>query len=144
MNIARTYEDFICLEERTAALYLELSVAFICVPELSWFWVDMAMDEKVQAGLLYRCREIGLFADTLPDEDQLTEFRILFDELEGVVRQGGLSVDDAFAVAERLERSTISDVCLSLTAAIPSRKKLHLSTERRMDALRHARQRFKA
>src|SRR5687767_8038502 len=103
---------------------------------LSWFWVDMAMGEKVQAGLLHHCCKNGLFADTLPNEDQLAELRTLFDELESVVGQGGLSVDDAFAVAERLERSPINNVCASLTAPIdvsdhPARKNLNLSTEGR-------------
>jgi hypothetical protein len=67
MNVTKVYDGFIGLEDRTAALYLELSIRFFDNPELSWFWVEMAMEEKQHAGMLQHCREAGVFAAQLPD-----------------------------------------------------------------------------
>ena len=50
----------------TKGFHLELSVRFFDNPELSWFWVDMAMEEKQHTSMLQHCREAGVFASERP------------------------------------------------------------------------------
>jgi len=66
MNASKIYDGFIRFEERSASLYMELSVRFFDNPELRWFWIEMAMEEKQHAGMLQHCREAGVFASELP------------------------------------------------------------------------------
>lgn len=73
MNATEVYEGFVRFEERSAELYLDLSVRFADTLEVRWFWVEMAMEEKQHAGMLQHCREAGVFANELPGEDQITK-----------------------------------------------------------------------
>ncbi|HEY7532235.1 MAG TPA: hypothetical protein VH681_05555, partial [Nitrospiraceae bacterium] len=78
MNATKVYDGFIGLEDRSAALYLELSVRFFDNPALCRFWVEMAMEEKQHAGMLQHCREAGVFASELPGKDQIQKLSTLF------------------------------------------------------------------
>lgn len=56
------YLDFIGCENKSADLYLDLSVHFCDQVELSWFWIEMAMEKKQDAGLVHYFLENKLFA----------------------------------------------------------------------------------
>ena len=149
MNGEKIYDGFIALEERSAELYLELSVRFFDNPELSWFWVDMAMEEKQHAGMLQHCREAGVFAAELPGKDQIQRLHSLFLELEARTNEPGLSPDAAFEIAIELESSEINDIYSRLTAPIqgPShvmRKKMELSVAGHFERLQQAASKFNA
>jgi hypothetical protein len=147
MNATKLYDGFISLEDRSAAFYLELSVRFFDNPELSWFWVEMAMEEKQHAGMLQHCREAGVFAAELPDKDQLQRLDALFRRLEARLREAHLDLDDAFEMASELENSEINDVYGRLTAPIQGpahviRKKMELSVAGHFERLSQAASKF--
>jgi hypothetical protein len=149
MNATKVYDGCISLEERSAAFYLELSVRFFGNPELSWFWVEMAMEEKQHAGMLQHCREAGVFASELPDKQQLERLNALFRRLEARLCEPKLRVDDAFEMAIELETSEINDVYGRLTAPIDGpahvmRKKMELSVAGHFERLSQAASRFHA
>jgi hypothetical protein len=99
-------------------LYLEVSVRFFDNSEFSWFWLEMAMQEKQHAGILQYCREAGVFAVELPDKDQIQRLNALFRRLEDRLADPQLAFDDAFEMAIELETSEINDVYSGLTAPI--------------------------
>ena len=149
MKATTIYDGFIRFEERSAALYLELSVRFFNQPELSWFWVEMAMEEKQHAGMLQHCREAGVFAAELPDKDQILRLNRIFQELETRLARPGLAVADAFDMAIELESSEINDVYSKLTAPIQGpahvmRKKMELTLAGHFEKLHEAASRFNA
>lgn len=132
MKAIEVYEGFIQFEERSADLYLELSVCFMDNPALRWFWVEMAMEEKQHAGMLQHCREAGVIAANLPDHEQIERIDNLYNKLEKAIAAPDLTLDGAFDVAIRLESSEINDVYSKLTAPIEGpdhilRKKMELS-----------------
>jgi ATP/maltotriose-dependent transcriptional regulator MalT len=149
MNPTKIYDGFISLEDRSAALYLELSVRFFDNPELSWFWVEMAMQEKQHAGMLQHCREAGVFATELPDTNQIQRLNALFRRLEARMAEPKLDLNDAFEMALELETSEINDVYSQLTAPIQGpahvmRKKMELSVQGHFDKLSDAASKFHA
>lgn len=149
MKATNIYDGFIRFEERSAALYLELSVRFFNKAELSWFWVEMAMEEKQHAGMLQHCREAGVFAPELPGKEQIHRLNTLFRELEARVTVPELTLDDAFEMAMKLESSEINDVYSKLTAPIRGpahvmRKKMELSVLSHFERLHEAACKFKA
>jgi hypothetical protein len=149
MNATNVYDGFIGLEDRSAALYLELSVRFFDNPELSWFWVEMAMEEKQHAGMLQHSREAGVFAAELPDKDQIQRLNEVFRRLEMRLAEPKFALDDAFEMAVELETSEINDVYGRLTAPIQGpahvmRKKMELSVAGHFERLSDAAARFHA
>ena len=149
MKATTIYDGFIRFEERSAALYLELSVRFFNQPELSWFWVEMAMEEKQHAGMLQHCLEAGVFAAELPDKDQIQRLNAIFRKLETRLAQPGLTLDRAFEMAIELESSEINDVYSKLTAPIQGpahvmRKKMELSVAGHFERLHEAASKFNA
>ena len=149
MEAAQVYEGFIHFEERSAQLYLELSVRFADNPALRWFWVEMAMEEKQHAGMLQHCREAGVYAGALPDKGQVERLDSLFTQIEKRILAPDLALDEAFDAAARLESSEINDVYNRLTAPIEGpahivRKKMELSVAGHFEKLRDAARRFGA
>ena len=149
MNATKVYDGFISLEDRSAVLYLELSVLFFDNPELSWFWVEMAMEEKQHAGMLQHCREAGVFAAELPAKDEIQRLNALFRRLEARLVEPQLALDDAFEMAIELETSEINDVYSRLTAPIQGpahvmQKKMELSLAGHFDRLSEAASKFHA
>jgi rubrerythrin len=141
------YEVFISFEERSADLYLDLSVHFMNDVELSWFWVEMAMEEKQHAGMLQYCKETGIFSNRLPDEQHIQDLAGLFKRLGKKVEEPGLSLDEAFAVAIDLECSEINEIYRNLTQHIEGpthvvRKKIELSMDNHFERLRNSARRF--
>jgi len=149
MKPSRMYEGFIRLEERSAEIYLELSVRFLHDIDLSWFWVEMAMEEKQHAGLLQYCLETGIYAAQLPSKDQILALKILFEDLESRVADPSLRLDGAFEIAIILEASEINEIYKTLTAPIEGpwyvlRKKIDLSVGNHFEKLAAAARRFGA
>jgi len=141
------YRGFIQFEERSAALYLELSVRFFDNAEVSWFWVEMAMEEKQHAGMLQHCSEAGVFACELPGKDQIQRLNALFRKLEARLEDSALTLDDAFEMAIALESSEINDVYSRLTAPIEGpphimQKKIELSVANHFERLDDAARKF--
>lgn len=115
---AEIYTQFIKFEEGAADLYLTLSVRFMHQPDLSWFWVEMAMEEKQHAGLLQFCRESQLFSSKLPEASLIDSLRKFFDQLGKQASDPNLTIDEAFDIAVRLETSEINSIYNTLTAGI--------------------------
>ena len=149
MNAVEVYDGFIEFEERSANLYLELSIRFMDNPALRWFWVEMAMEEKQHAGMLQHCREAGVVAGNLPGDGQIERIDNLYYRLENRIASPDLTLDDAFDVAIRLESSEINDVYSNLTAPIAGpdhilRKKMELSVASHFEKLYEAARLFGA
>ncbi len=147
MDAHETYEGFIRLEDRSAEMYLELSVRWVDNPALRWFWVAMAMEEKQHAGMLQHCWEFGVFAGELPSREQFERLEALCSRLEKEIANPDLTLDDAFDLAIRLESSEINDVYSKLTAPIEGpahvmRKKMELSVASHFEKLRSAARKF--
>ena len=149
MKPRKVYETYISFEERSAAMYLDLSIRFFENPELSWFWVEMAMEEKQHAGMLQHCREASVYAIELPDKKQLRELKNVFQRLERRLSDDNLSLDEAFAAATELEGSEINDIYSKLTSPINGqahvlRRKMQLSVASHFDRLAEGARRFGA
>jgi rubrerythrin len=143
----QVYEVFTGFEERSADLYLEMSVRFMDNIELSWFWVEMAMQEKQHAGMLEYCRETGMFSDQLPGTEEIQRLGALFRRLGDKVASKDLNLDSAFEVAIELESSEINDIYNRLTAKVDGplhviRKKIELSMDNHFERLKEAAVRF--
>ena len=147
MNPVSIYTDVISCEESSAELYLDLSVRFFDQIDLSWFWVEMAMEEKQQAGLLLYCLENQIFAHNLPDAAQMKHLRGLLYDLRTRTLHPSLSVDDAFDVAIQIESSELYTISRKLVEPINAptyvvQKKLALCGGTHLFKLRSAADRF--
>jgi len=121
----KIYVKFIQFEERAAAVYLQLASRFSPQePELSAFWLDMAMQEKQHAGLLQFCLAEQLFSPNLPDAAKIRAFDRLFRSLERKAADPGIGVDGAFEVALELERSEVDSIYRHLT--VPLHQSIYL------------------
>jgi len=143
------YDIFIGFEERSAELYLNMSVKFADSPEMSWFWVEMAMEEKQHAGMLQYCKETGMFASNLPTTEQIQRLAAMFKTLHGLVVSPGFDLDQAFDVAITIESSEINEIYDNLTSNLSGpwyviRKKIELSICNHFEKLWHAAERFSA
>jgi hypothetical protein len=119
----RTPIDVYCrfaeFEERAAGLYLTLASRFSPQnPELSEFWVDMAMQEKQHAGLLQFCVAEQLFAPDVPGEADIKQFADFFTGLESRAADPALDMNKAFDLAAELEGSELNAVFSYLTTSM--------------------------
>jgi len=109
--------------------------------------VDMAMEEKQHAGMLYHCSITGMLSNQLPSSQQIMQLAGLFKRLRQKVRASSLTVDDAFGIAIDLESCEINDIYNDLTAKIigPTyvlRKKIELASSNHLEKLKSAATRF--
>ena len=149
MESSMIYSHLMRCEDRSAQLYLDLSVRFYDQMDISWFWIEMAMEEKQHAGLLQFCLEENVFAEELPPMGTVIQ---LERWLEDIVRQAedpALNLDGAFEIAIQIETSRMEDICERLTAPILSpphivEKKSGLSKKKHCEKLRAAAERFAA
>jgi len=70
-NPKTAYRRLVEFEESAASIYLRLAAHFRSHRKLSWFWVQMALEEKQHAGLLQFCLADSLFAPDLPGEVEI-------------------------------------------------------------------------
>ncbi len=143
----QVYDIFIQFEDHAANMYLDLAVRFADQIELSWFWVEMAMEEKQHAGLLQYCRQAGMFTGAIPDSEQIQCLAGVFKDLERRVGAASVTVDEAFEIAIDLERSEINDIFATLTANLKGpwrvvQKKAELSADNHLEHLLVAARQF--
>ena len=138
-NIDKTSSILIGFEERAASLYLELARRFVENKALSWFWLEMSMEEKQHALFLQFCAGEQVLKD-LPDRTKIRKLEDLFESLEKRASQTNLSVDEAFLIAAELEASEINDIYARLIGPIGGtfyviRKKIQTLVPEHMQAL---------
>jgi rubrerythrin len=134
------YCKFIEFEERAAGFYLRLASHFSDNPQLSWFWLDMGMQEKRHAGLLQFCLYQRLFTSDLPNTAAIQKLEGLFTQLESRAADSKLTAEDAFSLALELESSEINTIWDYLTAALHNsiyllRRKIVTSLSDHIDGL---------
>jgi hypothetical protein len=112
------YFDFIHCEDKSADHYLDLSIRFSQQIDLSWFWIEMAMKEKQEAGLLQYCLENKIFARDLPDIVEIQNVKRRLDDLGARASDPNVTVDDAFDIAVQVETSGLPDIRSRLTTTI--------------------------
>ena len=142
------YRRFAEFEERAAGLYLTLASRFSPQdPELSEFWLDMAMQEKQHAGLLQFCVAEQLFAPEVPGEAAIGKFADFFTELESRAADPDMDMNEAFDLAADLEGSELNAVFSYLTTSMHRslylmRKKIAASQFDHIECLIDAGKRF--
>ena len=112
------YCRFIEFEERAASIYLRLASRFSSEPKLSWFWFEMALDEKQHAGLLQFCLAEGMLTKALPGPDEIEEINKLVNDFEHRAAESKITVDEAFSLAIEMESSEINAIYGCLTTAL--------------------------
>ena len=143
----QVYDIFIAFEEESAALYFSLAEKFETNAELSWFWVELGMEEKQHAGLLQYCKDTRMFGTRLPGNAEIQRLAILFKCLRRQVEDTNLTVNQAFETALALEGSEVGSVFQNLIANLRGpwyviRKKLELTGENHVTRFITAAQRF--
>jgi len=149
MESRRIYEGLMRCENGAADLYLDLSTRFSDRADISWFWVEIAMEDKQQAGLLHHCLEEQVFAEELPTLEEITSVQNRLEKLRAKLAGSAPNLDDAFAMAIQLTASQAEHMCQRLTAPISSplhlvRKKFELSKQTHAHKLKEAARRFGA
>ena len=115
------YQQFVNLEERAAAIYVQMASRFSPEdPELSSFWLEMAMQEKQHAGLLQFCIAEELYSADLPPDKVLQETGLIFDNLFKRASEPDLTAADAFQIAIQLETSQANAIYDRLTTPVHS------------------------
>lgn len=147
MTADTIYFDFMRCEDKSADLYLDLSAHFCDEAELSWFWVEMAMGKKQQAGLLHYCLEKGLFAQDLPSPFAIRTLEEYLEELSARASDPALALDGAFDIAIQVETSEIQSIRDRLTMPIQGpehilQKKVNVSRANSFGKLKNAAERF--
>jgi hypothetical protein len=142
-----TYRKFCEFEERAAAIYFQFASHFSKDQNLSSFWLDMAMHEKQHAGLLDFCLRENLFTADLPDSTEIEKLVGFFESLENRAHDPGLTAEDAFSLAIRLEASEINAIYCHLTLPVHSsfyllRRKIATSVPNHIDQLVEAARTF--
>jgi len=141
------YTQFCEFEERAAAIYLSFASRFSKDPDLSSFWLDMALHEKQHAGLLAFCLRENLFAPDLPDDAEIAKLAGFFEKLEQRGNHPALTKEEAFTMAIELESSEINSIYCHLTLPLHSstyllRRKIQASLPNHVDELLAAARKF--
>ena len=105
-------------EERAAAIYLNFAKRFAKHPELSWFWLEMSMEERQHAVLLEFCGCEDLLGKNIPDRSTVHQLSNLMDRLEERADANKVSVDEAFLIATELEASEINGIYARLIGPV--------------------------
>jgi hypothetical protein len=106
----KTCRCLVGFEESAAAVYLSLARRFAKDKNLSWFWLEMSMEEKQHALLLEFCGCEDLLGKNMPDRNTTGRLSDLLDSLQKEAGRKNLSVDDAFLIAARIEASEINGI----------------------------------
>jgi Rubrerythrin len=137
---ASIYRQFVEFEEKAASIYLQLASHFSKNPQLSSFWLDMAMHEKQHAGLLEFCLLENLFASDLPDSIEIEKLVAFFEGLGKRAADPNLTPEEAFSMAIEMESSEINAIYCRLTTTLHSsmyllRRKIAASLPNHIDEL---------
>jgi len=141
------YRQFVQFEEKAASIYLQLASHFSKDPQLSSFWLEMAMQEKQHAGLLEFCLLESLFASDLPDSIEIKKLVAFFERLEERAADPNLTPADAFSMAIEMESSEINAIYCRLTTTLHNsmyllRRKIATFLPNHIDELLVASRRF--
>jgi hypothetical protein len=117
-DAARVCSRLIEFEERSSSLYLRLARRFANHTGLSWFFLEMGMQEKQHAVLLEFCGCEGLVPGDLPGEAAIQKLSDLLQDLEARASRRDLTIDEAFLIAGELEASELSGLYTRLVASI--------------------------
>jgi len=148
-DAAKTCARLVEFEERAASLYLSFARRFTDNKDLSWFWLQMSMEERQHAQFLEFCGCEQLLAAGLPEESAVQALAKLLSDLEERAAQKNLPVDDAFLIAAELEGSEINDVYAGVVRPIEGtwhimRKKIETLVSDHMQTLIKAARKFGA
>jgi hypothetical protein len=141
----KTCRCLVGFEEAAAAIYLNLARQFAKNKELSWFWMEMSMEEKQHAVLLEFCGCQDLLGNNMPDRSTIRQLSNLLEDLQKKAGSRNLSVDDAFLIAAQIEASEINGIYGRLIGPVRGtpyilRKKIEaLGTDHLQELLRGAR-----
>jgi hypothetical protein len=105
-------------EERAAAIYLSLARRFAKNHDLSWFWLEMSMEERQHAVLLEFCGCEDLLGKNMPDRKTVQRLSNMIDRLQERANAKTISVDDAFFIATELESSEINGIYARLIGPV--------------------------
>ena len=146
-NVESAYREFVRFEERAAEIYLQFASHFAQDPQVSSFWLDMAMQEKQHAGLLQFCVCEKLFAPKVPDDNEIEKLNAFFDRLDRRAADANLTLEEAFSLAIELEASEINAIYCNLTTALHNstyllRRKIATSLPNHIDELVTAARQF--
>ena len=97
-------------EEAAAAIYLSLARQFAKNRDLSWFWLELSMEERQHAVLLEFCGCEDLLGKNMPDRNTVRQLSNLMDRLQERANAKTISIDDAFLIATELEASEINSI----------------------------------
>jgi rubrerythrin len=146
-DLETTYRQFVQFEEKAASIYLRFASRFSKDPELSSFWLEMALHEKQHAGLVEFCCLECLFAQDLPDSDEIQKLASFFAGLEKRAADPKLTPAEAFAIAIEMESCEINAIYCRLTTVVHSslyllRRKIATSLPHHIDELLLAARKF--
>ena len=135
-------------EERAAAIYTNLARRFAQNRDLSWFWLEMSMEERQHAVLLEFCGCEDLLGKNMPDRTTMRELSILMDRLQERANAKKISIDDAFLIAIELEASEINSIYARLIGPVRGtpyilRKKIEALGPDHLQSLIRAAKRFR-
>jgi hypothetical protein len=141
------YRQFVHFEETAASVYLRFASHFANDPQLSSFWLEMAMHEKQHAGLLEFCLHQHLFTADLPDDAEMQKLTAFLENLERRVAEPQLMPKDAFAIAIEMESSEINAIYCRLTTSLHGsayllRRKISTALPHHLDDLLIAARKF--
>ena len=105
-------------EERAAEIYVNLARRFGENRDLSWFWLEMSMEERQHAMLLEFCGCEDLLGKNMPDRNTVRELSNLMDRLHERANAKKISIDDAFLIAIELEASEINSIYARLIGPV--------------------------
>jgi hypothetical protein len=148
-EVAKTCARLVEFEERAASLYLGFARRFTDNKDLSWFWLEMSMEERQHAQFLKFCGCEELLVSGVPDRSRVQTLANLLSSLEERAGQKNLSVDDAFLIAAELEGSEINDIYAGVVKPIEGtwyimRKKIETLLSDHMQTLIRAARKFGA
>jgi hypothetical protein len=114
----KTCRCLVGFEERAAAIYLNLARRFAKNRDLSWFWLEMSMEERQHAVLLEFCGCEDLLGQNMPDRNTVRRLSKLMDRAHEKSCNKNISVDEAFLIAAELEASEINGIYARLVTPV--------------------------
>jgi len=144
----KTCRCLVGFEEAAAAIYSSLARQFAKNKELSWFWLEMSMEEKQHAVLLEFCGCEDLLGNNMPDRSTTRQLSEFLDKLYKEAGKRNLSVDDAFLIAAQIEASEINGIYAHVIGPIQGtwyvmRKKIQTLIPDHMQTLIRGARKFK-
>lgn len=115
MNAPDTYQTFEGFEERVARVYFAISQRFASHTTLTWFWVQMTLEELHHGSTLRFCREYPLFDVEEISEESIARIRALLERAAIVGANPELTLTEAFRLALEIESSEIDSIYEKLT-----------------------------